>query len=742
MLAQQKIGKLFGDRFAIDRELGGGGMSAVFLAEERKHRRPVVLKILRPELAAAIGPDRFLREIQIVAQLSHPHILPLIDSGEADGLLYFVAPYLEDGSLRDRLNARKRLGLDESLRIAEEIGSAVDYAHRHGFVHRDVKPENILFSDGHSLLADFGIARVLHPTDDKGTELGMAVGTPAYMSPEQAAGDRDIAGASDVYSLGCVLYEMLTGAPPFQADNARSTIARHIAEPPPRVRVLRPEVPAAVEGALLRALAKDPAERFPTASEFVGASRLESVAAAPPQAMRSIAVLPFANGSPESEAEYLSDGLTEELINALARVQKLRVSSRSSVFALKGKPHDPRSVGALLGVSYVLEGMVRKAGTRLRITAQLIRTDTGNVVWSDRFDRELSDLFDVQDEIARTLVATLLATSLSELDDASHPAQRAASEAAYRYYLRGRYAWNKRSAEGVVEAIRWFEQAIAEDPGYAPAYAGLADSYALHVDYRSVPVKEGFRRAREYALQALALDDSVAEAHASLAWTLFIYEWDWEGSAREFTRAIELDPRYATAHQWYGFLLASQARFSEALIEAHTAVELDPASVSVRRSLGYAYYYARRFDEARSYLARAVEMNPLAEETYRIIALSWAAQGQLEEAERAFREAAALPSAGSYSEAMLAYILARRGDLRAADAIRTALTAKAQAEYVSPIAFIAMALGFGDRDAVFEGLQRAKEDRRGWLAYLRVHPLLDSVRDDPRLDALIREMRL
>jgi eukaryotic-like serine/threonine-protein kinase len=741
-LALPAIAALFHDRYAVERELGGGGMSAVFLAEEVKHRRRVVLKILKPDLAASIGPERFLREIDIVARLTHPHIVPLIDSGEAGGLLYFVAPYLEEGSLRDRLVERKRLSTDEALRITGEIAGAIDYAHRQGFVHRDVKPENILFADGYCMLADFGIARVLSTPAEDATHAGIALGTPDYMSPEQAAGERDLSNRSDIYSLGCVLYEMLAGAPPFRSESPRATMARHVTEQPSPIRALRPEVPIALERALLRALAKDPAARFATAAEFVAACRSDAVMRPAASASRSIAVLPFANGSPEPELEYLSDGITEELINALARVQRLRVAPRSSVFALKDKPRDPRSIGALLGVSHVLEGMVRKSGNRLRVTAQLTHADTVRVIWSERFDRELRDVFDVQDEIARTLVATLLTTSLSDAEAHVPRAARAVNEAAYRFYLRGRYAWNKRSAEGALEAVQWFEQAVAEDPGYAPAYAGLADAYALHVDYRSVPVSEGFARAKDYARKAIALDDSLAEAHASLAWTLFIHDWDWDAAAREFTRAIELDARYATAHQWYAFLLVALGRPAEGLVEAHTAAELDPASVSIRRSLGWAYYYNRRYEEARAHLMRAVEMNPLAEETYRIIGLAWAAQGEQDEAVRVLRESAALPTAGSYAQSILAYALALRGDTAEAEAIRSTLRERLESEYVSPMAFVAIALGLRDWDDAFTWLQRAKDDRRGWMAYLRVHPMLDPVREDPRLHQLMKEMRL
>ncbi|KPK00965.1 MAG: hypothetical protein AMS20_14500, partial [Gemmatimonas sp. SG8_28] len=282
-------------------------------------------------------------------------------------------------------------------------------------------------------------------------------------------------------------------------------------------------------------------------------------------ATRCIAVLPFVNASPDPDNEYLSDGITDEIIAALANVEGLRVASRTSVFALKGKPQDVRAIGALLGAAWVLEGTVRRSGDRLRITAQLSSADEGRLLWSERYDRQLDDVFAVQDELARTIVSTVSGTSLAHLTE---PVARRYTEnvRAYGLYLKGRYAWNKRTQDGVSEAIEYFEQAAAEDPRYALAYTGLADSYALQLDYRSVPVAEGFERAKQYARQALALDEGLAEAHASLAWALFVYDWDWEGAARSFQRAIAINPRYATAHQWYAFLLATQGRHEDALV--------------------------------------------------------------------------------------------------------------------------------------------------------------------------------
>jgi len=734
------------ERYAIEREIGRGGMAAVYLAEDRKHGRKVAVKVLDPSLAASLGAERFLREIRIAARLAHPHILPLIDSGEADGWLYYVSPHVPDGSLRDRLRREPQLPIGEAVAIAAEIGAALDFAHRQGFVHRDVKPENILFADRHAVLADFGIARAVFPVEVATvTEVGMALGTPEYMSPEQAAGEQDLGARSDVYSLACVLYEMLAGAPPLRGEGARATMAKQVTEAPAPLRAARPDAPPHVERALVRALAKDPAERLASAAEFVTALHTPAAGASVGVSVaawgRGIVVLPFTNASGDPDNEYLSDGITDELISALARVEGLRVTARTSAFALKGKPQDVRSIGALLGTAWVLEGSVRRAGSRLRITAQLTSTDDGRLLWSERYDRTLEDVFAIQEELARTIVDTLRATSFAAL--AEPVAKRYTNNVlAYSHYLKGRFAWNKRSPDGTSEAIAAFEAAIAEDPNYAPAYAGLADSYALQLDYRSVPVAEGFARAKAYARRALELDDTVAEAHASLAWGLLIYDWDWDGAAREFRRAIELDPRYPTAHQWYAFSLAAHGRFEEALVESHTALELDPASVSIRRTAGLAYFYARRYPQARDHLVRAIAMNPTSEENYRILGLILAHLGQWEEAERAVREALAAPGVGAYSHATLGFVLARSGRRSDAEAILRDLTEVAQRGYVSPVAFATVHLGLGNVDAALDWAERAYAERRGWLVYFKVNPLLDPLRGRPRFEALLKRMRL
>ncbi|MBI3791329.1 MAG: protein kinase [Gemmatimonadetes bacterium] len=748
--------RLFADRFEVERPLARGGSATVYLAVERKHGRAVAVKVLHPEVAASIGTERFLREIGIVAQLSHPHVVPLIDSGESDGLLYYVIPFVPDGSLRDRLARESRLSLADALRVTEEVGAALDFAHRRGIIHRDVKPENILIADGHALLADFGIARARagvaagDPSADHARSAavsvpGLAIGTPSYMSPEQAAGESNLGAASDIYSLACVVYEMLAGEPPFHGGDARTLMQRHVIETPPPVRSLRPDVPPAVEAVLARALAKDPAHRPQSSGEFVrvfreAAEDADRGTTAHGRA-RTVAVLPFVNASGDAENEYLSDGITDELIDALSHVDGVRVCSRTSVYALKGRALDVRAIGSLLGVSVVLEGTVRRVGRQLRVTAQLTTTGDGRLLWSQRFDRELDDVLAMQDEIARTIVTTLRATWLTDLSEPA-PRRGTTRPEAHRAYLRGRWALNKRTREGTYEAIAEFEAAIADDPQFALAYTGLADAYALHVDYRSIPAAEGLEQAAIYAREALRLDDSLAEAHTSLAWYQFIYAWDWAAAEGSFRRAQQLDPLYATAHQWHAMLLAARGRHEESLVEAHTAQELDTGSVSVRRSLGWAYYYARRFDRTRHHVERAIEMNPTSEESFRMLGLALAIDGRTRDAVDVLREAYGMDGAGSYTEATLAYALARHGERAEAEVLLDRLVTRSATEYVSPAATATALLGLDRREEAVAQIEAAHAERRGWVCYLAVNPIFDPVRRLPRFAALEAAMGL
>jgi serine/threonine-protein kinase len=735
------------DRYRIEEEIGRGGMAAVYLAEDLKHGRKVAIKVLLPTSTQSYEPQRFLREIRIAARLSHPQILPVHDSGEWDGLLYFVMPYAGCETLRDRLQREGQLAIDAALRITRAVATALGYAHRLNVIHRDIKPENILLQEGEPVVADFGVATAISAAGGDNvyiTDRGFAVGTPAYMSPEQASAERDLDGRSDLYSLACVLFEMLAGQPPFAGSSARATMARHAVEPAPSIRSLRPTVPLAVDRALERALAKASEDRFATMAEFSEAL----VAPEPPPPpesrtadRRSIAVLPFVNSSADPENEYFSDGMTDELITALSKVEGLQVTSRTSAFALKNLREDVRTLGSRLNVSTVLDGTVRKSGNRLRITVQLSSVEDGRTLWSERYDREMSDVFAIQDEIAGTIVQTLRSTLLGDLGDPT-PVRYTANVKAYSLYLKGRFSWNRRTQAGIKEGIRYFEQAIAEDPGYALAYSGLADSYALDLDYRGARVFEGMERAKAEARKAIALDDSLAEAHTSLGWVTFIYDWDWPGADREFSSAVRLNPRYATARQWYSWFLAAMGRFEEALLQGRTAIELDPASVSIRRSLGWLQYYARRYDDALENLRRALALNPTSEETHRLLGLVYLQQGLYDEAAGSFKEALANAEQDALAFAGLGHVAARRGRESEARAVLEELHQRARTRYVSPVAQAGLYVTLGERDHAFEWLEKAYQERRGWLAYLKIEPMLDGLRGDPRFDRLLERMRL
>src|SRR2546428_775875 len=488
------------DRYAIDRELGHGGTATVYLAQDLKHSRSVAIKVLRPELAAALGAERFLREIEIAARLTHPHILALHDSGAAGGLLYYVMPYLEGESLRDRLNRERQLPIEEAVRIAREVASALSHAHSHDVVHRDIKPENILLSGGEAVVADFGIARAIVAAGaEQLTDTGLAVGTAGYMSPEQATAEMQLDGRSDVYSLGCVLYEMLAGHPPFLGTTAQEILARPALDPVPPLRTIRPELPEAVELAVRKALAKSPAVLFATAAALsealaqaivspsirrraarsirlvaVGASLLAAgyaLLTRPPSSSDepgpSIAVLPFKNIGGDVNNEPFSDGMTDEITTALGKVEGLRVAARPAAFRFKGKNVVPEEIGRQLHVLYVLDGGVRMGGNRRRVSAQLINVARGNEIWAEEYDRDARDrdVFVVQDEITRAIVAALR-VHLSGPASAALAEHATVSPEAHDLYLQGRYFFAKRDSASLRKAQEYFESAIHKDSTY------------------------------------------------------------------------------------------------------------------------------------------------------------------------------------------------------------------------------------------------------------------------------------
>jgi serine/threonine-protein kinase len=501
------------DRYSIERELGSGGMATVYLADDLKHHRKVAVKVLRPELAAALGPDRFLREIQLTAQLNHPHILPLLDSGEAESFLYYVMPYVAGESLRQWLERETQLPIDEALRIIQQVAAALEFAHRQAVIHRDIKPENVLLHEGEAMVADFGIALAVSAAGGKRlTETGVSVGTVEYMSPEQALGEGEPDERSDIYSLGCVLYEMLVGEPPYTGPTAMAVLAKRLSDPVPSARRLRAAIPVPVDAALVRALAKERVDRFGSAREFVEA--LVAEAGADAEAVKSIAVLPFANLSAEPESEYFSDGITFDIINHLAKISDLKVISRTSIMRYKTTDKPLRRIGEELGVAAIVEGEVQRVGDRVRIGAQLVDARTDEHLWAEQYDRELLDVFAIQTDVAHRVAAALKATLTAAEKERIERRPTDDSEA-YNLYLKGRYFFDRRG-EGLWKGLEYFQQALEIDPDYALAHAGVADCYALLGFYGNLPAGEAWPGAKAAALRALEIDEGLAEAHCSL----------------------------------------------------------------------------------------------------------------------------------------------------------------------------------------------------------------------------------
>jgi len=727
------------DRYAIDSAVGRGGMATVFLAVDLKHQRSVAIKVLHPELATSLGVERFLREIGIAAGLNHPHILALYDSGQAEELLYYVMPYIEGETLRDRLQREGQLSIVDTVRIASEIAEALGYAHGRGVVHRDIKPENIMFSAGRALVADFGIARALTAaTLQPLTAAGAIVGTPAYMSPEQATGSGQLDGRSDIYSLGCVVYEMLTGSVPFTGLTAQAVMARHSIDIAPPIRSVRPTVPDALERAVLTALAKVPADRFATAAQFAGALAARAEPTAEGAEGQSIAVLPFTNLSGDSEFEYFSEGIAEEIINALTQLPGLLVAARTSSFAFRGPATDLAEVGSKLKVATVLEGSVRKAGNRLRISAQLVKVADGYHLWSERYDREMTDVFAIQDEIAKA-IANRLRVTLGE-DGAPLVTPATGNLDAYHLYLKGRYYLAQRGL-GLKKALECFDQALALDPNYALAYAGLADACTVLAEYGVALPNVVRPKARAAVQRALELAPDLAEVHCASGALAFICDWDWPRAARDLRRAVELNPRSVTARQWLSYYLVFiEGRLEDGVAQARRALELDPLAPLLVMQLGMTLTGAGRYEEAVSSFRRAGDLAPMMFQATIHLGLVFNHLGRSDEAIAPLEVAVTTSGRHPWTLAALAVCYSSLGRVGDVEAIRDELLARARREHVQSSVLAIVAASLGRMDNTFELLERACDEHDGILVYSKRYPFFRLLQNDPRMERIYRRM--
>jgi len=655
--------------------------------------------------------------------------------------------------VRDRLEHEGTLPLADALRITREVAEALAWAHARGIVHRDIKPENILLAAGHARVADFGIARAVSTLGDaRLTQTGMIVGTPAYMSPEQSIGEAALDGRSDLYSLGCLLHEMLTGAVPHVggAGGANALLARRFREPAPPLRDAFPQASAELERIVATLLDLDPTRR-PSAEDVVRALESPTVplhgsdaggrlVATPPPA-HSVVVLPFANLSADPENEYFSDGMTEELIAVLTRTSGLRVAARSSSFAYKGRNSDARVVGRELGVDTVLSGSVRKSGQRIRLSAQLTTVSDGYQVWAHTYDRELSDVFAVQDEISQAIAQALqLRLTSSGAPGAGH--QGTDDVEAYTHYLRGRFHWGRRLELEVRKGLDHFEAALARDPGYALAHIGVADSYNILGFYNWMHPKEAFPRALAAAERALAIDGSLAGAIGSRAYVRLYHEWDWAGAERDFRRAESLAPSYSTASHYYGNLLVARGRFAEAEAAMHRALASEPLSLIVNACIGWAEYYAGKYADAIEHHRATIELDPSFMQARLFLASALLQVGDFDEARRELE--AAIGLAGRIAILLAPLARAHLGAGRRDDAERllSELEAMRRDRFVPQYDVARIHVAAGSHDLAFACLEQAHADREHELVFLGVDPAMMPLRMDPRFASLVTRIGL
>ena len=772
--------------YEIERELGRGGMATVYLARDTRHDRAVAIKVLSPDLSQAFGIERFQREIAITAKLAHPNILPLHDSGESDGRLYYVMPFVPGESLRARLNRERQLPVRDAVCIARGVASALEHAHAHGIVHRDIKPENILLADGQPIVADFGIARALESSaGDRLTSTGVSIGTPAYMSPEQAAGEH-VDERADIYSVGCVLYEMLAGEPPFTGPTAQAIIAKRFANTAPDVRQVRDSVDEGLAGTIARSLARVPADRIQTAAELralldeaelactantggatsrsraasarrrsarwvaLGASAALIAAAAlafatpsirqrivravgGPVTIHTLAVLPLANLSGDMGQDFLADGLTDALITGLSELGSVNVISRTSVMQYKmmKMPKSLSTIAKELGADAVLEGSVQRDHDRVRITGKLIRVSDQHQLWEGTYERQIGNALALESDIANS-VAQEIGVRL-----VNNPAARVASvkPEAQEAYLKGAYfAAQSRFAEAITE----YQHAVDVDPTHAAAYAGLARAYYFRAFFGEVAPAEAFSQMKRAAERALEHDPNSGEAHGLMALVHVHADWDWPAAQREFAKALALAPNNAQVHHDYAHYLLAVGRRAESVTETKRARQLDPTNPMLTTCTGWHSLFDKNFDEAQSYAAQAQMMMP---SMWAEIVSGWAylGKGQNDSAVVAMRQAAALSKDLPFADAALANALARAGKTAEARRLLDGLLQQSLRGYVSAYDIAIVYAGLHDNDQAIAWLRKAMGERSMFVVHMTWDARLDGLRNDPRFIELLKQ---
>jgi serine/threonine-protein kinase len=693
-------------------------------------------------------------------------------------MLYYAMPYVVGESLRARLTRDIQLDIDEALAIAGEVAEALSCAHASGIIHRDIKPENILLSGGHAIVADFGIARALDVAGgDRLTETGLALGTPCYMSPEQAAGNRTLDARSDVYALGCVLYEMLAGEPPFTGPTTQSILARHAMDPVPSIRTVRPTVRPQTEAVVARALAKVPADRFKSADEFkhalslpvaeptvpveaprvvprhrsqvraalgLGLAALVALVAArllpwgsddreTPSAVRSLAVAPLTNLTGDTSQAYVAEGVTSQLVTSLTQIGALRVVGLKDEHARWPEAELAR----VFGIDAVLGGSLQLVGDSVRIAVRLRSARTGEGMWAEQFDGTLPTILRLQDEVARA-VASRVSVSLTPQEQQRLSSTRpTVNPAAYQAYVRGWHFVEKVSGADFRRAIGYFQQAIDADPTYAPAYVGLAQALEELGYYALEQPTIAYGRARAAGLKALDLDPLLGEAHASVAATEAAFGWDFDAAERGFRRAMELSPKYARGHFSYGMLLTSLGRFDEAIAQMERAQELDPLSLITMAAAARPYYNARRYDDAVAQARRTLDLDSTFSRAHYWLGMAYAQQGKARQALREFQETLRQAGPIPVSRAAAAYAHALAGDRSQARAAVGELEVEAKTRPVSRLEIAAVHSVLGEKERCFEWLEAAFRQRDPLLRFLAVDPRFDPVRSDPRFSALL-----